>query len=96
MQHPSGIPEKIVRKVVGRSGRLHAFDAIEPKTTPLVVIDLDEATVELDDLGARFAGLVETAFACRQLANWYVGAADLDEARAKRERSLAGCAGRFP
>ena len=49
MQHPSGIPEKIVRKVVARRGRLHAFESIDPKTTALVVIDLDEATVEHDE-----------------------------------------------
>ena len=48
MQHPSGIPEKIVRKVVARRGRLHAFETIDPRTTALVVIDLDEATVGND------------------------------------------------
>ena len=48
MQHPSGIPEKIVNKVFARRGRLHAFDTIEPATTALVVIDLDEATVAPD------------------------------------------------
>lgn len=45
MQHPSGIPEKIVRKVVARRGRLHAFERLEPRHTALVVIDLDVATV---------------------------------------------------
>jgi len=45
MHHPSGIPEKIVRKVVARRGRLHAFESIEPRRTALVVIDLDTATV---------------------------------------------------
>jgi ureidoacrylate peracid hydrolase len=53
MQHPSGIPEKIVRKVVARRGRLHAFDAIDPKATALVVIDLDEATVGKDEVSQR-------------------------------------------
>jgi nicotinamidase-related amidase len=48
MHHPSGIPEKIVKKVVARRGRLHAFETIDPKTTALVVIDLDEATVGHD------------------------------------------------
>jgi len=47
--HPSGIPDKIVRKVVARRGRLHAFETIEPAKTALVVIDLDEATVGRDD-----------------------------------------------
>jgi nicotinamidase-related amidase len=45
MQHPSGIPEKIVNKVVERRGRLHAFETIDAAKTALVVIDLDEATV---------------------------------------------------
>ena len=49
MQHPSGIPQKIVNKVVDRRGRLHAFETIDPKTTALVVIDLDEATVGNDE-----------------------------------------------
>jgi ureidoacrylate peracid hydrolase len=49
MQHPSGIAEKIVRKVVARRGRLHAFETIDPKSTALVVIDLDAATVGHDD-----------------------------------------------
>src|SRR5262245_32951943 len=49
MQHPSGIPEKIVRKVVARRGRLHAFETLEPRSTALVVIDLDVATVGRDD-----------------------------------------------
>ena len=46
--HPSGIPERIVRKVVARRGRLHAFETIDAARTALVVIDLDEATVGRD------------------------------------------------
>jgi len=49
MQHPSGIPEAIVRKVVARRGRLHAFERIEARRTALVVIDLDTATVGAND-----------------------------------------------
>ena len=41
VKHPSGIPEKIVSKVVARRGRLHAFESIDPRTTALVVIDLN-------------------------------------------------------
>jgi nicotinamidase-related amidase len=48
VQHPSGIAEKIVGKVVARRGRLHAFETIEPQSTALVVIDLDTATVDGD------------------------------------------------
>ena len=46
---PSGIPDKIVMKVVARRGRLHAFQTIEPAKTALVIIDLDEATVGRED-----------------------------------------------
>jgi ureidoacrylate peracid hydrolase len=49
MQHPSGIHERIVAKVVARRGRLHAFETIDPARTAFVVIDLDEATVGNDD-----------------------------------------------
>lgn len=49
MKHPSGVPEKIVRKVVARRGRLHAFASIEVPRTALVVIDLDVATVNGDE-----------------------------------------------
>ena len=67
MQHPSGIPEKIVRKVVARRGRLHAFEVIDPKSTALVVIDLDEATVANDDVSQRMTETVNTlAAAVRQ------------------------------
>ena len=58
MEHPSGIPEKIVRKVVARRGRLHAFETIEPARTALVVIDLDVATVGGDDVCKRMASTV--------------------------------------
>ena len=60
MQHPSGIPEKIVNKVVARRGRLHAFEAIDPKATALVVIDLDEATVRNDSACDRMTATVNT------------------------------------
>ena len=49
MEHPSGIPAKIVKKVIARRGRLHAFESIESARTALVVIDLDTATVEGDE-----------------------------------------------
>ena len=49
MEHPSGIPQKIVDKVVRRRGRLHAFETIEAQKTALVVIDLDTATVGGND-----------------------------------------------
>src|SRR3954468_20441015 len=58
MQHPSGIPEKIVKKVIARRGRLHAFETIDPKATALIVIDLDEATVTNDDTSQRMIPVV--------------------------------------
>jgi nicotinamidase-related amidase len=58
MEHPSGIPDKIVKKVVARRGRLHAFETIESARTALVVIDLDMATVEGDDQCKRMTPIV--------------------------------------
>ena len=45
--HPSGIPQIIVEKVVKRRGRLHAFENLIPTRTALVVVDLDERTLEV-------------------------------------------------
>jgi nicotinamidase-related amidase len=58
MQHPSGIPDKIVRKVVARRGRLHAFESIEAARTALIVVDLDVATVEGSDDCRRVVPIV--------------------------------------
>lgn len=58
MDHPSGISPKIVEKVVARRGRLHAFETIDARTTALVVIDLDEATVGDDDTWQRVIATV--------------------------------------
>jgi ureidoacrylate peracid hydrolase len=58
MEHPSGIPRKIVDKVVRRRGRLHAFESVEAVTTALVVIDLDRATVEVDEQCRRVTPIV--------------------------------------
>jgi ureidoacrylate peracid hydrolase len=49
MEHPSGIPDAIVRKVMARRGRLHAFESLEPRRTALVCIDLDTATVGVNE-----------------------------------------------
>lgn len=66
MQHPSGIPEKIVQKVMARRGRLHAFDTIEADRTALVVIDLDTATVGCNNECQRLVpGVNELASAVR-------------------------------
>lgn len=60
MPHPSGIPQKIVDKVVARRGRLHAFESLTPATTALVVIDLDEVSVQADEASQRMIGTVNT------------------------------------
>ena len=49
--HPSGISQVIVDKVVKRRGRLHAFEALDPARTALVVVDLDTRTMEQPDNG---------------------------------------------
>jgi len=46
VRHPSGIDQAIVDKVVGRRGRLHAFEALDPTRTALVVIDMNTGSVE--------------------------------------------------
>jgi len=74
MQHPSGIPEKIVRKVVARRGRLHAFESIEAGRTALVVIDLDTATVgasaECQRLVPRVNGLAAAVRSAGGVVAW--------------------------
>ena len=60
VEHPSGIPQKIVNKVVARRGRLHAFASIEPETTALVVIDLDEVSVGADATAQAMIARVNT------------------------------------
>jgi len=66
VSHPSGIPENIVRKVMARRGRLHAFDSIGAVRTALVVIDLDTATVgSNDDCQRLVPGVNELADAVR-------------------------------
>jgi len=68
VQHPSGIPEKIVKKVVARRGRLHAFETIEARRTALVVIDLDNATVGSNEECRRVVPRVnEVAAAVRRV-----------------------------
>ena len=60
MYHPAGIPQKIVDKVVARRGRLHAFESLTPERTALVVIDLDEVSVQADEASQRMIGAVNT------------------------------------
>jgi nicotinamidase-related amidase len=73
VEHPSGIPQKIVNKVVARRGRLHAFEAIDPQRTALVVIDLDEATLRNDETAQRMTPIVNTLARSVRRAGGVVG-----------------------
>ena len=67
MIHPSGLNAKVVAKVVARRGRLHAFETLNPKTTALVVIDLNAASVaQSNDCKAMAPRITALAMALRQ------------------------------
>lgn len=80
MEHPSGIPQKIVNKVVARRGRLHAFESIDPETTALVVIDLDEVSVGADATAQAMIARVNTLAAAVRASGgavaWVLSRAD--------------------
>jgi nicotinamidase-related amidase len=44
VKHPSNIDQRVVDKVVTRRGRLHLRDCIDPRSTALVVVDLDSGS----------------------------------------------------
>jgi len=44
--HPSNLPAEIVDRMLARRGRLHTFTTITPRTTALVVIDMQRAFIE--------------------------------------------------
>ena len=48
IKHPVITNQKIVDKVISRRGRLHAFEAISPQSTALVIIDMMRAFAEDD------------------------------------------------
>jgi nicotinamidase-related amidase len=72
VDHPSGIPQKIVDKVVARRGRLHAFESLDPEATALVVIDLDEASVHADPVSQGMIASVNTLAAAVRAAGGVV------------------------
>jgi len=72
MQHPSGIPQKIVNKVVARRGRLHAFESLAPEATALVVIDLDESSVQADPVSQSMIAAVNALAAAVRAAGGVV------------------------
>ncbi|UUX51821.1 cysteine hydrolase [Nisaea acidiphila] len=49
LSHPSGLCPRLVRKVVARRGRLHAFESLDPARTALVVVDLMTGSVREDE-----------------------------------------------
>jgi nicotinamidase-related amidase len=65
-EHPSGIDQRIVDRMVDRRGWLHRYQVLDPVQTLLVVIDLDTKTVELDPrTRAIFQPINEVAQALR-------------------------------
>jgi len=72
MEHPSALPQKIVNKVVARRGRLHAFESLDPATTALVVIDLDESSVQGDPVAQHMTAAVNTLAAAVRAAGGVV------------------------
>lgn len=69
--HPSGLHPEVVKKVLARRGRLHAFETLDPARTALVVIDMTEAAVvgnpkcgELVQPINRLAGALRSAGGC--------------------------------
>jgi nicotinamidase-related amidase len=78
MEHPSGINPKIVEKVVARRGRLHAFEQLDGPRTALVVIDLMQASIELDaaclDLVAPVEAVAARLRRCGGTVAWVTAA----------------------
>ena len=46
--HKINIPEYIIDRVIKRRGRLEIFDQINPKSTALLVIDMQNCFVSID------------------------------------------------
>jgi hypothetical protein len=91
MQHPSGIPDKIVQKVVARRGRLHAFETIKPGSTSLVIIDLDVATVGRDKAAQAMIPLVNRlAYALRDAGGTVASVKSRMDAMPKHFEAILG------
>lgn len=43
--HPAGLPQDIVERLFRRRGKLHLFDALDPRRSALVVIDMQHSFV---------------------------------------------------
>jgi ureidoacrylate peracid hydrolase len=92
VRHPSGIDQAIVDKVVGRRGRLHAFESLDPSRTALVVIDMNTGSVEqelecvhvVDPINAM-ADALRRAGGC---VAWVTS--EIDESRAAQLAKLVG------
>jgi nicotinamidase-related amidase len=90
MHHPSGIPQKIVDKVVARRGRLHAVESLTPERTALVVIDLDEVSVQADEASQRMMGAVNTLAAARGASGVVAWVLSRMDAMPKHFRAILG------
>jgi ureidoacrylate peracid hydrolase len=59
--HPFEIPADVAERVVKRRGRLHAYDSFSPRSTALLVVDMQNAFVKE---GAGHAYVKEAASTC--------------------------------
>lgn len=92
VRHPSGIDQAIVDKVVGRRGRLHAFESLDPTRTALVVIDLHTGSVEHELDCTRIVGPINAmADALRNAGGWVAWVtSEIDAARTAHLTKIVG------
>jgi len=90
--HPSGIDQAIVDKVVGRRGRLHAFESLDPARTALVVIDMNTGSVEQELRCTRVVEPINAmAHALRRAGGWVAWVtSEIDESRRAQLTKLVG------
>jgi len=94
VKHPSGIPDRIVEKVMARRGRLHAFETIVPERTALVVIDLVTSSMEDDETRLRLTSainaLVEALRSRGGAVAWVTSRQDRASANFANLRAIVG------
>ncbi|MGZ4706286.1 MAG: cysteine hydrolase family protein [Acidimicrobiales bacterium] len=90
--HPSGIDQAIVDKVVGRRGRLHAFESLDPTRTALVVIDMNTGSVEQEMQCTRIVEPVNAMADALRRAGGCVAwvTSEIDQSRAAQLTKIAG------
>jgi ureidoacrylate peracid hydrolase len=92
VRHPSGIDQAVVDKVVGRRGRLHAFESLDPRRTALVVIDMNTGSVEQEPGCACVVEPVNAmADALRRAGGWVAWVtSEIDGSRAAQLAKVVG------